>query len=518
MSSSKINPIERELVTNRFRSLVLEMGDYLQRTSLSTNIKERMDFSCGMLDENCQLIVNAPHIPVHLGALGLFAEKVTEILPLNSGDVAISNHPAFGGSHLPDITLIAPVDFEGKRLGYLANRAHHAELGGRNPGSLVPDATSLKDEGVVIHPFKLVENGEANWKKMSEVLSSARYPTRALEENIADLRAQLASINKGTETLINLAKELGTDHLKVLMEEILRDADERLQKIWKSMDGKSFSAEEKMDQGFSIKVSIEVKKNKACFDFSGTTGIHQGNLNATPAIVQSAVLYVLRIMTDHEVPPLPLNSGLLRSVSFKLPGNTFLNPDKDPDEYPAVMGGNVEVSQRLVDTLIKAFELGACSQGTMNNFVFGNDSFGMYETICGGAGATENGDGASAVHTNMTNTKITDPEILERRFPVRIKEFSIRKNSGGKGKYKGGDGVIREFEFLEPVTISVMAEHRKEVPYGMKGGEPGTVGKQFINRNNEWDEIDGSTSMTLETGDRFKIETPGGGGFGSAKD
>jgi len=517
MSKPNINPIERELVTNRFRSLVLEMGDYLQRTSLSTNIKERMDFSCGMLDENCQLIVNAPHIPVHLGALGLFAEKVTEILPLNSGDVAISNHPAFGGSHLPDVTLIAPVDIDGKRLGYLANRAHHAELGGRNPGSLVPDANNLEDEGVVIHPFKLVEESKANWEKMGEVLSSAKYPTRALEENIADLRAQLASINKGTETLIGLAKEIGTDHLKDLMEEILRDADERLQKIWKSMDGKKFNAEEKTDQFFSIKVSVAVKDNQARFDFSGTSGIHQGNLNATPAIIQSAVLYVLRIMTDHEVPPLPLNSGLLRSVSLNLPGNTFLNPDKDPDEYPAVMGGNVEVSQRLVDTLIKAFELGACSQGTMNNFVFGNDSFGMYETICGGAGATENGDGASAVHTNMTNTKITDPEILERRFPVRLKEFSIRKNSGGNGKHRGGDGVVREFEFLEPVTISVMAEHRKVAPYGMNGGESGTVGRQFIMQNNEWAEIGGSTSTTLKAGDCFRIETPGGGGFGSVE-
>ncbi len=512
---SSVDPISRELLTNRFRTLVLEMGHLLQRVAISTNIKERLDFSCALLNHRGDLVVNAPHIPVHLGALPICVKAIAGLLDLKDGDTAITNHPAHGGSHLPDITLITPVFVNGKRIAYFATRAHHAELGGKNPGSLVPGAKYLDEEGVVIHPTKLVVNSVPQWDEIRTILLSAKYPTRAVEENIADLRAQLAANQLGKKQLEQLSDEQGPDDILHVMESILDDSDVRLRVLWRTMESAQFSATEQLDNGSPIDLSINIQKGVATVDFTGTGPVNTGNLNSPPAIIHSALLYVLRLLARNEQPPLALNSGLMRSIKLIIPEGTFINPATNEADYPAVMGGNVEISQRVVDTLIKAFGLAACSQGTMNNIVFGNEKFGVYETICGGAGATSKAAGASGVHTHMTNTRITDPEILERRYPVRLIRFELRKNSGGKGFHKGGEGIIREYEFLDSLQVSLLAEHRVVEPYGMDGGENGSVGEQFLINKTGEHKLTGQESFVVKPGDRVRILTPGGGGFGT---
>ncbi|MDX1971751.1 MAG: hydantoinase B/oxoprolinase family protein [Candidatus Sumerlaeia bacterium] len=511
-----MNPVLRELLTNRFRALVGDMGEYLRRVALSTNIRERLDYSCGLLDAEGNLVVNAPHIPVHLGAMPLCVKQVEALLPLKEGDTAITNHPGFGGSHLPDVTLVTPFFVNGVRVGYVANRAHHAEIGGRHPGSMVPDARELEEEGVVIHPFKCVEKNHPDWDRLESLFQSARYPSRSPQENLADLRAQLAANHHGIQQLGNLAREYSAEVLSEAMAQIQSDSDQRLRSIWKSMGTQKLEATEFLDSGKPLRVEFRVEAGEATFDFSGTGTVNSGNLNAPLAVVHSAVLYVLRLITRQEKPELALNSGLLNSVTIRVPLGTFLNPCEANNNWPAVMGGNVELSQRVVDTLLKAFGLSACSQGTMNNVVFGNATFGLYETLGGGAGATALQHGASAVHTHMTNTRITDPEILERRFPVRLREFSIRRGSGGKGKHHGGDGLVREYQFLTPVQVSFLGEHRSVAPYGMQGGESGTVGRQFrIKTDGTREELPGVYSGEFQDGEAFRVETPGGGAWGT---
>lgn len=512
-----IDPIRRELLTNRFRSLVLEMGQLLQRVALSTNIKERLDFSCALLNVEGDLIVNAPHIPVHLGALPVCVKSILDTTEFQEGDTVITNHPMFGGSHLPDITLITPVFFNQKLVAFLATRAHHAELGGKNPGSLVPNATRLHEEGVVISPMKLVQEYEPCWEEMMSILTQAPYPSRAPEENIADLKAQLAANHLGRTQIEQLCHELGSEHLASVMRSIVEDSHARMQQTWRTMGNQTLTATEQLDNGSPIQLSITITDGQAKIDFTGTGPINSGNLNSPPAIIQSALLYVLRLLTRHEQPPIALNSGLMRSICLVIPEKTFINPAVPESDYPAVMGGNVEISQRVVDTLLKAFGLAACSQGTMNNLVFGNETFGVYETICGGSGATAEAPGASAVHTHMTNTRITDPEILERRYPVRLVRFEIRKNSGGEGKQRGGDGVIREYEFLAPVQVSLLAEHRVVAPYGLAGGSNGKTGAQFLMTDQGEIPLSGQESFKVNVGDRVRIETPGGGGYGRSE-
>ncbi len=508
---------QRELFTHRFQQIVDEMGSQLQRTALSTNIKERLDFSCGLLDPVGRLIVNAPHIPVHLGALGLCVREVARHLQFSPGDVILTNHPAFGGSHLPDVTLITPVfmDEEGEcLLGFVANRAHHAEIGGSRPGSMPPEARSLAEEGVVIAPFRLFQRGRERFDNLVRILQGGPWPTRALEDNLADIKAQVAANIRGAEALLALARKYGSNTVTTYLNALRERASRLVAKRMKTLPQMPLRARQTLDDGHAIEVSLRKEADTLIVDFTGTSSRHPGNLNATAAIVNSALVYVLRLLLEENI---PLNEGLLEPVRIILP-ECFLNPDfgQTPGNAPAVGGGNVETSQRIVDTLLLAFGVAAASQGTMNNLVFGDESFSYYETICGGSGATETAHGASAVHTHMTNTAITDPEILEHRYPVRLRRFTLRTGSGGDGKYRGGDGVVREIEFLRNSFLSLLTQRRKSGPYGMVGGLAGKPGQQYlINNLGNVEPLLPLDSRKIQAGERLVLKTPGGGGWGS---
>ncbi len=492
------------------------MGALLCRTAISTNIRERLDFSCALLDAEGRLVTSAPHIPVHLGALGVCVrETMKHFVPLPD-DTYITNHPAFGGSHLPDITLITPVFGEsGALLGYAANRAHHAEIGGITPGSMPAGATRLIEEGTVITPRHLIKGGASCFDEIEKLFTSGPFPTRNLADNIADLHAQLAANLEGAKRLTGLASS-NPDLVRQMMSEILADSArvmrERISFI------RDCEAEEHLDDGSIIRVNLSTINNPPStlrIDFTGTSPTHPGNLNATTAIVQSAVLYVLRLLLQQD---LPLNEGLMEPIEIVLPPS-MLNPSFTGDaanrscrrrrqrrSQPAARG---HAHQGLATP--------ACSQGTMNNLLFGNERFGYYETIAGGSGAGDGYDGASALHTHMTNTAITDPEIIEQRYPVRLRRFEIRRGSGGAGRWRGGDGVVREFEFLEPLTVSLLTQHRLSGAYGFEGGGDGSRGKQTLLRadGSSGEVLPSSTSLRVEPGDRLVMETPGGGGAGS---
>lgn len=505
---------ELELFTNRFTAVAQEMGALLQRASFSVNIKERLDFSCALLDAEGSLVVNAPHIPVHLGSMGVCVREVRKAIKMEEGDVVITNHPAYGGSHLPDITLIKPVFYQKKLVGYVANRAHHAEIGGSKPGSMPADARELSQEGVVIAPMYLVRRNNPQWDEITKRLSAPPFPTRSLAENLADLNGALASVHLGAQGLIGLCKAYGTKKVIGQMKALRSYASAMLSESISKLGKKQLRAMEFLDDGSPLRVTVERRGRRLSIDFTGSSRVHPGNLNATSAIVQSVVLYCLRLLVNK---PLPMNEGLMELVDLVLPTG-LLNPDFTRQPCPAVVGGNTEVSQRLTDTILKALGLAACSQGTMNNFLFGNNRFGYYETICGGTGAGPGFNGASGVHQHMTNTRITDPEVLEFRYPVRLMRFELRKRSGGNGKWSGGDGVRREVEFLEGLEISLLMQHRKEEPYGAHGGESGKPGMNILVRTDGIEErLPGIVNVSVKSGDRLVIETPGGGGWGKAK-
>ena len=511
-----IDAVELELFSARFEAVAGEMGELLRHTALSTNIKQRLDFSCAILDRAGRLVVNAPHIPVHLGALGLCVRELGRTVRFEPGDTVVTNHPAFGGSHLPDVTLVTPVFVEGWTgpLAFVANRAHHAEIGGRRPGSVPADATRLVEEGVVIPPTHLVRAGEPRWAELEERLTAGRHPSRAPADNLADLLAQLAANRRGVRRLGELAAAHGptavAGHLEALRgraAELMGDALEKLP------DGVR-EGREQLDDGTPLEVRVTVVGRTATVDFSGSGGVHPGNLNATPAIVTSAVLYVLRLLVGHE---LPLNEGLLEPVELIIPPG-LLNPPfvADPERCPAVVGGNVETSQRLVDVLVAALGLAASSQGTMNNVIFGNARFGFYETVGGGAGAGPGFDGADAVHVHMTNTRLTDAEVMEHRFPVRVRRCAVRRGSGGGGRWRGGDGIVRELEFLAPLELSLLAQRRTAGPPGAAGGRPGAAGRQWLERaDGRVEQLPGIADVEVGPGDRLVLETPGGGGWGT---
>ncbi len=530
--AARSRAVDEELHVQRFMALVEEMGEQLRRTSISVNIRERLDFSCALLDPSGRLVANAPHIPVHLGALGLCVRRVAETLELGPGDVAVTNHPAFGGSHLPDVTVVTPVyaldgggddvarratggsRSHGPLLGYVASRAHHAELGGTRPGSMPPDARTLAEEGVVIPPRYLVRGGIADWEAIRVLLEAPPYPSRAVDENLVDLAAQVAANHRGAGLLQALAGPAGGSAALVRHMDALRSrAASRLRHVLRSLPDGELRALEHLDDGTRLQVAIRIRGEEAVVDFTGSGGVHPGNLNATPAIVRSAVLYLLRLLADE---PLPLNEGLMDPVRLVLPEGILSPPfPADPRRCPAVVGGNTETSQRLVDTLLKPFERVAGSQGTMNNVLFGDPTRAYYETVGGGAGAGPDFPGASGVQVHMTNTRITDVEVLEHRYPVRLHRFQLRRGSGGEGLRRGGDGVVREIEFLEPLSLSVLGQHRVERPHGAAGGAPGAPGRQRVIRADGSERalapVDG---CEVGPGDRLVLETPGGGGWG----
>jgi 5-oxoprolinase (ATP-hydrolysing) len=509
--------VTSELFRHRFESIVDEMGAMLERTATSTNIRERLDFSCALLDGAGHLVVNAPHIPVHLGALGLCVREVMTVLDLQPGDVAITNHPRFGGSHLPDVTLIAPVFCGDERIGFVANRAHHAEIGGKRPGSMPPDARCLEEEGVVIPPNFLFRGGKDRFADIAKILRSGPWPTRNLAHNLADLQAQAAAIHRGVAALGQLLQTHSAATVRSQLAALIALGRQSFREALARQPLANTTAREELDDGTIIQVRASREKDRLIFDFTGTGTVHPLNLNATPAIVRSAVLYCLRLWTQSR---LPLNEGLLEDVEIRLPHGSFLHPEfpADPGRCPAVVGGNVETSQRIVDTLLKLFGIQAASQGTMNNFLFGDSRSGYYETIGGGSGAGPEADGASGLHTHMTNTAITDPEILEQRYPVRLHQFALRTDSGGSGRYRGGDGLVREFEFLAPLEISLLTQRRVTGPYGWHGGAPGQPGRQTLIRPTPEgllrEALPSSAALTVQPGWRLVIETPGGGGYG----
>ncbi len=522
--SSTSAAVMLEVFNNLFAGIAEQMGHVLRRTASSVNVKERLDYSCAVFTASGELIANAPHVPVHLGAMGTTVRAILAERPqMHAGDVYVTNDPYRGGSHLPDITVVSPVHDpdNGKLLFFTACRAHHAEIGGIRPGSMPPGSKHLGEEGVLISNFALIEAGVSHENELRTLLSSAPYPSRRVDENLADLRAQVAANRQGADDLLKLVEQYSFETLQSQVQGIQQAAETKVRQALRELNlGEcEFTDYLETADGASVPICVQLEfldgteQPAAIIDFQGTAPTVAGNLNANRAIVTAAVLYVLRLLVDENI---PLNEGALRAVEIRLP-TCLLNPEPgdSPDTTPAVAAGNVETSQRVVDVLLGALGIAGASQGTMNNVLFGNESFGYYETIAGGSGATADGPGADAVQIHMTNTRATDPEILERRHPVRLWEFSIRHQSGGKGKHHGGDGVVRRLEFLEPLQVSLITGRRGEhPPYGAQGGAPGAIGENILRRaNGEVLTLAGICEIDVEAGDELTIKTPGGGGF-----
>ncbi|MCA9435618.1 MAG: hydantoinase B/oxoprolinase family protein, partial [Candidatus Omnitrophica bacterium] len=449
--TTESDPISLEVFNNLFMSIAEQMGTILRLTSVSTNIKERLDFSCAVFDRVGRLVANAPHIPVHLGAMGETVRAVIDQCPkMKPGNVYVSNNPYRGGSHLPDITVVTPVFTSNDRPSfYVASRAHHADVGGVSPGSVPAFSTKIEEEGVLLDNVRLVSEGVFEEDVFKSLFTSGDHPARNLADNLADLQAQIAANNKGFHLLEDLVDRYSEEVVHAFMGHVRENAARQVCEALRKIPDGIHSFEDSLDDGNPIRVSIEVVGDRATVDFTGTGQEDPGNLNAPKAVVQSAVLYVFRCLVGEDI---PLNEGCLQPIEIKIPKNSLI----DPAPGHAVVGGNVETSQRIVDVLLGALGVAAASQGTMNNIAFGDEEFGYYETLAGGVGACEDYPGASAVHTHMTNTRVTDPEILETRHPIRLEQFTIRHGSGGEGKFPGGDGLIRQYRFLKPLDVSVL--------------------------------------------------------------
>ncbi len=516
--SPSVDPIRLEIFNNLFASVAEQMGVTLQRTSISTNVKERLDFSCAIFTPEGDLVVNAPHIPVHLGAMSETVKRLLADVPKPGvGDVYVTNDPFRGGSHLPDVTVITPVhDEESGQLIFLtASRAHHSEIGGIVPGSMPPFSANLAEEGVVIPLYRLVEDGSSREAGLRELLAAGPYPSRSIANNMADITAQVAANHSGVLQLRELVARHGLATVMAYMQHIQRAAAEKMRMALGAMPDGVYERSDHLDDGSLIQVRVSIQGEHAEVDFTGTGPVLASNLNANRAITTAATLYAFRCLIREDI---PLNSGVLDPVRIVLP-ECLLNPrpGATPATSPAMVGGNVETSQRVVDVLLGALGVAAASQGTMNNLTFGDGSFGYYETICGGSGATPKAAGADAVHTHMTNTRLTDAEVLERRYPVRVQEFGIRRGSGGGGQRRGGDGIRRRLEFLRPLTVSLLTERRGDFrPFGLEGGGAGAAGRNLLRRRGSRVEetLPAKVQVEVEAGDVMTIETPGGGGFG----
>lgn len=503
------DPVLLELYANRFMSIAEQMGRTLRQTAMSVNIRERLDFSCAVFDARGELVANAPHIPVHLGAMSESVKAVLAAHPaLEPGDLFATNDPALGGSHLPDITVIAPVHDSGGAVRFFsAARGHHADVGGSTPGSMPAFSRSLAEEGVVLSALRVGRGGELDVALLERSFTSGPLPARRFAENLADLTAQLAAVRTGSQLLLQLSRDRGAEEVERYLQFVQDNAAREVRKALGALTPGLHQFRDALDDGTPLVVTLDVSASRLLVDFEGTGAEHGGNLNAPRAVTLACVLYFLRVVVGKSI---PLNSGCLRHVEVRIPPGSLLSPGPER----AVAGGNVETSQRVVDLLFGAAGLLAASQGTMNNLSFGDGSYGYYETIAGGAGAGRTFAGASAVHTHMTNTRITDAELLERRYPVRVLEHAVRRGSGGRGAQAGGDGVRRALEFLAPARVSILSERRVSLPFGARGGEPGAPGQNLLNDQ----ELPGATTFDVVAGDRVTLLTPGGGGYGAAGD
>ncbi len=506
-----VDPVQLEIFNNLFMNIAEQMGVVLENTASSVNIKERLDFSCAVFDPAGELIANAPHIPVHLGSM---SESIKSIVAANPGmapgQVFVMNAPYAGGTHLPDVTVVRPV-FDAPDeppVFYVAARGHHADIGGTTPGSAPADSTSVDEEGVLIDNFLLVEEGRFREAELCRLLGSGPHPARNPDLNVADLKAQVAACERGVAELLRLVDHYGLPVVHSYMGHVMDNAEESVRRVIDALSDSSFTG--LMDDGHQVSVRITVDRagRSATIDFTGTSATHPGNYNAPSAIAHAAVLYVFRCLVDDDI---PLNSGCLKPLDVVLPESSMVNP-----RYPAaVIAGNVETSQLIVDTLLGALGAMAASQGTMNNFTWGDGRHQYYETICGGAGATASSSGCDAVHTHMTNSRLTDPEVLEWRYPVLLETFHIRRGSGGAGAHRGGDGAVRRVRFTTPMDVNVLSSRRSVRPFGLAGGDAGAVGRnRVIRADGTVEELPGNIHVEVGPGDRFEIRTPGGGGFG----
>jgi len=556
------DPVLLEVFNNLFMAIAEQMGVTLANTAYSVNIKERLDFSCALFDAQGNLIANAPHMPVHLGSMGESVKTIIERRAgtMRPGDAFVLNAPYNGGTHLPDVTVIAPVFLDagrpspqpsprergegaredaeenGSRVAsaatsslaplagrgtegegrapqpefFVASRGHHADIGGITPGSMPPDSTHVDEEGVLLDNVQLVAQGRFLEDEMRAILAGGRYPSRNVAQNLADLRAQVAACAKGAAELAKMVDHFGLPVVRAYMRQVQDNAEEAVRRVLDVLSDGRFEYE--MDSGARIAVTIGIDRanRQATVDFSGTSAQQPTNFNAPSAVCKAAVLYVFRTLVDDEI---PMNAGCLKPITIVIPEGSMLSP-----RYPAaVVAGNVETSQAITDTLYGALGVLAASQGTMNNFTFGNDAYQYYETIAGGSGAGPDFEGASAVQTHMTNSRLTDPEVLEWRFPVRLESFAIRRGSGGAGRQRGGDGAVRRIRFLVPMTAVILANRRRVAPFGVAGGAPGACGRNWVERRDGTREDFGATcKVAMREGDLFVIETPGGGGFGTA--
>ena len=510
---TSVDVVMLEVFNNLFMNIAEQMGATLANTAYSVNIKERLDFSCALFDNSGALVANAPHVPVHLGSM---SEAIRTVIKLNKndifpGDVFVLNAPFNGGTHLPDVTVITPVfDSDGKQITFfVASRGHHADIGGKTPGSGPPDSKHIDEEGVLIDNFKMFDKGVFRESEIRKILSSGRYPCRNIEHNMADLAAQVAANNTGIVEINSMIEQFGIETVHSYMNHVQDNAEECIRNAIVNLREGKYEYELDNGEFIRVKITIDKIKREATIDFTGTAPKNHFNYNAPMAVCHAVILYVFRTLVGSNI---PLNEGCFKPLNIIVPNNSMINA-----KYPsAVIAGNTEVSQLTCNALFGALGIIAGSQATMNNFIWGNDKIQNYETICGGTGAGPNFHGTSAVQTHMTNTRSTDPEILEARFPVRLEEYSIRKNSGGKGMFNGGDGVTRKLRFLEPMTVTTLCSHRRVKPFGVDGGEPGQCGKEWLEKEDGgFIKLEGNDSCEVKVNDLFVMETPGGGGFGS---
>ena len=505
------DPIELGLFNHRFMAIAEQMGTILAKSAQSVNIKERLDFSCALFDIEGQLIANAPHVPVHLGSMGESVRTVRQRYAdqLNEGDSFAINNPFAGGTHLPDITLVSPVFIDSELAFFVASRGHHADVGGLTPGSMPAHSQSIDEEGVLFDCMPITKKGQFLEASVRAALNPTLHPARNIQQNINDLMAQIAANQTGIEQLQQLCSNVGVTKVNAYMQHLLKHSERAIQSVLPHLQSGSFCYDTDQGTQVCVTITIDAEQARATIDFTGTSAQQANNFNAPLAITRAATLYVLRTLIQE---PIALNDGFLRPVELIVPKGCMLNPCAPA----AVVAGNVETSQVVTDALYGALQVQAASQGTMNNLTFGDANWQYYETIAGGSGAGQGYAGSSCVHTHMTNSRLTDPEIFEQRYPVRLKEFAIRRKSGGQGLWRGGDGLIRQIEFLSPMTVSILSNHRIVPPYGMAGGQEGECGRHGILRAQssqiEW--LPSTFTQAFQRHEQLRIETPGGGGFG----